>query len=334
MTLANVDFLTAIGNHWTPRLVCLLLLLFSSNAHCQNAIGVRGHVGCLDNPKQVNRLRISKSGVYENFLIDSHWEGGNRVKITANDVTLRNCEIRNATGNGIGVYGKNVTIENCKIHHLLNSTFDDQKDAHGITGIWSNVTIRNCEICYVSGDCIQFDPGRTSTGKLMIENCTLWTGPLPGDAAGFNAGQRPGENAFDSKTQPDGQRCQLVIRKCLMYGWNQPAQINNMSAINLKENVHAVIENCLFTDNEISMRLRGPTGRGDARVHINSSAIFDSAVGIRMEDKLRDLKIRNLGFGEVVSQKYKMVNGPFPGYDNQQETAARPFDEILKNGWK
>ena len=82
------------------------------------------------------------------------------------------------------------------------------------------MTIRNCEIFYVSGDCIQFDPDRKSTGKLLIEHCTLWTGPLPADAAGFRQGERPGAATvancavFDSKTgvrMEDGLR-DLTIR--------------------------------------------------------------------------------------------------------------------------
>lgn len=313
----------------------LFVCLIAWNARAENAIGVRGDVGCHENPKRVNRLQITKPGVFENYLVDSQWAGGNRVKITADDVTLRHCEIRNAIGNGVGVFGKNITIENCKIHHLLNSTFDKQHDAHGITGRWNNVTIRNCEIFYVSGDCVQFDPDRKSTGKVLIENCTFWTGPLPADAAGFKKGQRPGENAFDSKTPAKGPRCELVIRKCLMYGWNQPGQISLMAAINLKENVQATVENCLFRDNEVCFRLRGPTGRGDARVTVNNCAIFDAKVGVRMEDKLRNLKIRNLGFGVGVVRKYRMVGrGPFPGYDNQGESKADSYESILKNGWK
>src|SRR5262245_65093068 len=71
-------------------------------------VGVQGPVGCLKKPKQVDRLQITKPGVYENYLVDSNWAGGNRVKITADDVTLRHCEIRNASGNGVGVFGKRV----------------------------------------------------------------------------------------------------------------------------------------------------------------------------------------------------------------------------------
>ena len=317
----------------TVLLLCLAPILRSGTTRAENAIGVRGEVGCRENPRQVDRLQITRPGVYENYLVDSEWAGGNRVKITADDVTLRNCEIRNATGNGVGVFGRNVTIENCRIHHLLASTYRDQHDAHGITGRWQNVTIRNCEIYYVSGDCVQFDPDRKSTGKALIENCTFWTGPLPAAAAGFQRGERPGENAFDSKTPPEGPRCELIMRNCLMYGWNQPGQIGNMAALNLKEHVQATIENCLFRDNEICFRVRGPTGRGDARVTINNCAIFDSQVGVRMEQNIRDLTIRNLAFGEKVDRKYHQVGGgPVPGYTNRSESAAGSFDAIHKAG--
>lgn len=312
-----------------------VLVLFVEGVRAENAVGVRGPIGCRKDAKRVARLQITKPGVYENYLVDSKWAGGNRVKITADNVILRNCEIRNASGNGVGVFGKNVTIENCKIHHLLHSTFAKQHDAHGITGRWNNVTIRNCEIYYVSGDCVQFDPDRKSTGKVLIENCTFWTGPLPDDAAGFRKGERPGENAFDSKTPAKGPRCKLTIRNCLMYGWNQPAQIGLIAALNLKENVEATVENCLFRDNEVCFRLRGPTGRGDARVRVTNCAIFDSKVGVRMEDSLRDLTIRNLAFGQGVRRKYHQVGrGPFPGYDNRGESKAKPFETILKHGWK
>ena len=319
----------------TLLLTGTLLILNTPNVYSQNAIGVSGKVGCLKDPKQVDRLIIDKSGVYENYLVDSNWQGGNRVKITADNVTLRNCEIRNATGNGIGVFGKNVVIENCRIHHLLNSTFDKQHDAHGITGRWNNVTIRNCEIYYISGDCIQFDPDRKSTGKVLIENCSLWTGPLPADAAGFKKGERPGENAFDSKTPPKGPRCELTMRNCLLQGWKQPGQISLMAALNIKENIKANIETCLFQDNEVCFRLRGPTGRGDALVTIDRSAIFSAEVGVRMEDKIENLSINHLAFGSNVKRKYHMVGrGPFPGYKNQNETKANSFETLLKTGFK
>jgi hypothetical protein len=196
------------------------------------------------------------------------------------------------------------------------------------------VTIRNCEIAYVSGDCIQFDPDRQSTGSVLIENCTLWTGPLPADAAGFKAGQRPGENAFDSKTPPAGPRCTVTIRNCDLRGWNQPAQINTVAALNIKENVQARVERCVFRDNEVALRLRGPGARGGALVEFVDCAIYDTKVGVRMEDQIRDLKIRRLGFGSGVERKYHVVGGAAgPGFENTGEYAAPPAEQLLQQGF-
>jgi hypothetical protein len=297
-------------------------------------VGARGPVGCRENPKQVERLEITRPGVYENYLVDCNWAGGNRVKITADDVTLRHCEVRNATGNGVGVFGKNVVIENCKIHHLLAATFKEQHDAHGVTGRWNKVVIRNCEIHHVSGDCVQFDPDRKGSGEVLIEDCTFWTGPLPADAGGFKKGERPGENAVDTKTPPDGARCLLTIRNCYFHGFNQPAQISNCAALNLKENVHAKVENCVFRDNEIALRLRGPGKNGGALVEVTDCAIYDAAVGVRAEDQIRDLKITRLGFGPGVTRKYHLVGGrTLPGYENQGEHEAPPPQQLLEKGF-
>jgi hypothetical protein len=93
--------------------------------------------------------------------------------VTANNVTIRHCEVRNATGNAIGVFGTQVVIENCRIHHLLNGSFKQQTDAHGVTGRRGDVTIRNCDISYVSGDCVRFDSDRKSQGGVVIEDCNL-----------------------------------------------------------------------------------------------------------------------------------------------------------------
>lgn len=294
--------------------------------------GCHDKVGTQENPKLVNRLEITKPGVYENYLVDSEWQGGNRVKITANDVTLRNCEIRNSSGNGVGVFGNNVVIENCRIHHMLAGTFRDQKDAHGITGHWGNVVIRNCEIFYTSGDSVQFDPDRSSSGRVTIEHCSFWTGPLPAGAAGFQRGESPGENGVDTKTKPDGERCKLIIRNCYFHGWNQPGPISNRAALNLKENIAASVTNCVFQNNEIALRVRGPGSRGGALVELKDCSIYSGQVGVRIEDKIRDLKISGLAFDEHVDQKYHLANGePGPGYVNQSERNAPPITDLISS---
>lgn len=71
--------------------VCLL---------AQTPVGTQGTVGTLAAPKTVSRLQITKPGVYENLLVDAQGKGGNIVKITADNVIVRNCEIFNGSGNG------------------------------------------------------------------------------------------------------------------------------------------------------------------------------------------------------------------------------------------
>ena len=316
------------------RFLILVIWLLMPNMADARPVGVQGGVGCLKDPKKVQRLEITKPGVYENYLVDGQWGTGNRVKITADNVTLRNCEIFNCGGNGVGVFAKNVTIENCKIHHCLKGTFKQQDDAHGITGRWANVVIRNCEISHVSGDAVQFDPDRKANGKVTIEDCTFWTGPLPADAAGFKKGERPGENAIDTKTPPPGERSVMIVRNCYFHGWNQPGQISNMAALNLKENVFVTVENCVLRDNEIAFRVRGPGKRGGANVEIKNCAIYDSAVGIRVEDKAENLKIDTLGFAKGVLRKYHIVNNARgKGFENKGEHVAPALEPLLKQGF-
>ena len=310
--------------------LCCLFISASFAADAPKLAGTVGRVGTLENPKIVHRLEITKPGVYENIRIDAQGKGGNIVKITADDVTLRNCDILNGTGNGIGVFGTRVIIENCRIHHLLNGTFDDQKDAHGITGRWGDVIIRNCDISHISGDCIQFDPDRNSRGSLNIENCHLWAGPLAEDVSGFKAGQSPGENAFDSKTKPDGERCKLIICNCYMHGWNQPSQIKNRAALNLKDHIDAEVSDCVFDDNEIAIRARGPGGRGNANVRIQDSAIYNTGVGVRAEDRIENLKISGMAYGPGVKSRIEFHGGKdLPGYESSGDREAGVMNDLL-----
>jgi hypothetical protein len=311
-----------------------ILFCIVSVVYAGQPVGPRGQVGCLASPQVTSRLEITKPGVYENYLIDAGGHGGNIVKISCDDVILRNCEIFNGTGNGIGVFGTRVVIENCRIHHLLAGTYEDQQDAHGITGQWGDVTIRNCDISHVSGDSIQFDPDRSSQGAVTIEDCQLWTGPLDQDAAGFKAGQRPGENAVDTKVPPGGERCRLTIRNCHFHGWNQPSQIENMAALNLKEKVDAEISHCVFNDNEIAFRLRGPGKNGGARVTVIDCAIYESGTGVRAEDKIEFLSLSGLAFGPRVTERVRFVNGRADsGFTSGGEKDAPDLDTLLRTGF-
>jgi hypothetical protein len=306
----------------------------AARAQAFKPVGTSRTIGAPAGAKIVKRLQITEPGVYENLIVDGEGASGNLVKITAPNVTLRNCEIRNAAGNGVGVFASPVRIENCRIHHMLAGSFGDQKDAHGITGRWGDVVIRNCDISYTSGDSIQFDPDRASGGKVMIEDCRLWTGPLPADAAGFKKGERPGENGVDTKTRADGPRCELVIKNCHVFGWNQPAQINNCAALNLKENVDAVVTHCVFSDNEIGLRVRGPGSRGGAHVTVVDCAVYQCGTGIRAEDKIEQLQIDRLAFGVGVTKKIQFAGGkPSGGGPTLGDLVAPGLETLLRDGF-
>src|SRR5690606_23394749 len=98
------------------------------------AVGTIGPVGCGADARRLRRLEITRPGVYENLLIDGQWDDANLVKIHADGVTLRRCEIRHGRRNAVTVYARDVVIESCKIHHFLAESFEHQVDAHGITG--------------------------------------------------------------------------------------------------------------------------------------------------------------------------------------------------------
>src|SRR5262245_12349629 len=98
--------------------VCGIALLLASATNLEG-IGADSRAGCLSNPRRVERLVIETPGIYENILVDGKWGESQLVKIMADGVTLRHCEIHSGKHNGVLVAGKNVVIESCKIHHLL-----------------------------------------------------------------------------------------------------------------------------------------------------------------------------------------------------------------------
>ncbi len=295
-------------------------------------VGCSEKIGCLANPKRARRLNISKPGVYQNYRIDGGWADSNLVKISGDHVTLKNCEIFNGRHNGIVVYANDVVIDSCKIHHLLKGSFKNQQDAHGISGRPNRLTIRNCEIYLTSGDSVQFDPGRGKWNDVHIENCTFWTAPLVEPAAGFRRGERPGENAVDTKARKANPRSRMTIRNSLFWGWQQ-GQIKNQAALNIKENVNVTIEGCVFRFNDICFRLRGDVGnRGGATVQIKDCAIYNSLVGVRMEDKIENLRIEGLAVGGGVKKTYQMAGGVGRGYVNTGQRTALPYKEVIVRG--
>lgn len=290
--------------------------------------GLTGPVGAGPDARRVKSLRIDRPGVYENILVDGEWGDEDLVRITADNVVLRNCTIRHSRRDAVEVYGRNVRIENCHIHHVLAGTFraDKNLDAHGITGRPLNLTVRNTEISHVSGDALQFDPGRKAEpyawDNVLVENCFLWTGPLDADYAGYKRGETPGENAFDSKVAPAGPRARITIRDTLMRGWGH-GSIGNGAALNLKEKIQAVIERCVFVDNDIAFRCRGAgPDRASAWITARDCTVHSTARAFRLEAGVENVRISGLALAPTVTRDFDRAPGPGSGFaDTARRTA-------------
>ncbi len=300
-----------------------------AGAASSESAGLTGAVGAPAGSKTVKILRIQEAGLYENIIVDGEWGDHDLVRILADSVVLRNCTIRHGLKDAIEVYARNVRIENCKIHHVLSGTFAAQHDAHGITGRPLNLTVRNTEISHLTGDAIQFDPSRVLDpypwDNVLVENCFLWTGPLDADYAGFKRGERPGENAFDSKTHPDAPRARVTFRNCLMKGWGH-GQIGNGAALNLKEKIQALVDRCVFVENDIAYRCRGT--KGAAWVTTRNCTLYRTSRPFRPEYQVPNLKIFNMAYGEGVSKIFDdSGGGAGEGFENSGSRQAPPLRE-------
>ncbi len=306
--------------------LALLAAPVSTRAAAADFAGLTGRVGADSHAKRVKTLRITEPGVYENILVDGEWIEQDLVRILADDVVLRNCTIRNGQRDAVEVYARNVRIENCHIHHVLAKTFKDQMDAHGITGRPLNLTIHNTEISHVSGDAIQFDPGRKLDpypwDNVVVENSFLWTGPLDADYAGFKKGERPGENAFDSKTHPEAPRAHITFRNTLMKGWGH-GQIGNGAALNFKEKVQAVVEKCVLVENDIAFRCRGTLG--SAWVTTRDTTVYQTSRVFRLEHNVQNVKIVGLALGEGIGEVFDKAPGPGEGFEDHGRRPAPPL---------
>lgn len=97
------------------------------------------------------------------------------IKITdgSHDITIRNCEIRNFTGQGIlmtngnGVT-QNITIENCHIHHNGGS----DPFIHNIYASIGGLTVRNCELDHAGGWGFHAFDGHDGE-SYTVENCYI-----------------------------------------------------------------------------------------------------------------------------------------------------------------
>ena len=239
----------------------------------------------------------------EGLVLDGQFGPDDIVRVGSGSTRfiLRNTEVRSTSRDAIDVgAAQDVLIEGSLIHHALNAA-DGRTDAHGIVaGAARRLTIRNTEVHTFSGDAFQIDPGRSSPGwgDVLIEGCRFWLRPLPDAVNGFAAGVVPGENAVDTKVGASLPRGTLTIRNSEFYGFSG-GLISNMAALNLKENIDAVVDGVTIHGSEIAFRLRGP-----ANVRVQNAVVHSVAVAVRYEDDIQGLRVWNSTFGNGIGRAF------------------------------
>ncbi len=252
----------------------------------------------------------------QNIIFDGEWREADIIKIRteADNAVLKGLEIKNSRRDGIDMTSpKNVVVDGCKIHDTIWFKDGERDDAHGIVteGV-QNLTIKNTEIYYVSGDALQFQ--YEGWNNILVENCKLWNAPLPSEKAGAPKGKYIGENAVDTKFQPEDGRGKLTLRNITAYGWRSD-YISNAAAFNIKHNVEVEIDRVTTYDNEIAFRLRGPGSKGGAHVTLKNAVIYNSDKAVRYEDDIENLKIYNNTFGAYLGKAFESAGGHGDGFE-------------------
>ncbi|MCA9671193.1 MAG: hypothetical protein KC503_36595 [Myxococcales bacterium] len=268
----------------------------------------------------------------QGFVIDGKFGTQDVVSVddSADELVLRDLEVHSGQRDGIDMGGgssaglKNVLVEGCVIHHMLNGSTTNQQDAHCIVATdFDGLTIRDTEAYYCSGDSVQVGTDRDPWDNLVIERCRMWTGPLPAAAAGFAAGESPGENALDTKAMPHaGVKGRITLRDSAFWGFDAPtAYIANRAALNLKDQITGVVERCTVRDSEIGLRIRGgsgPRGGVDGLV-IKNVVMFRNRFHVRVEDGALGVELLHDTFGRLVD-------------DSGAPQAAGNPEDMLKGG--
>ncbi len=247
--------------------------------------------------------------VVDGLTFDAQYSAADAARVTSggNFFKFLNSELRRAGRDCMDMSGPdNVLIENSLIHHCLYwDPAVGRADAHGIAAGGSftdGLIIRNTEIHSFSGDALQIDPGRNANGwrNVVVENSHFWLGPLPSAQNGYSAGMVPGENAIDTKISGTAPRGTLHIRNNVFNGYRN-GLISNMAALNLKENISAIVEGNEIYDSEIALRLRGPGSNGGAEVIAYNNLIYNASTAVRYEDNINNLRLFNNTFGSGIT---------------------------------
>jgi len=203
-------------------------------------------------------------------------------------LVVENCELTRLTRHAVDIDGHRSIVRGTRIHKILWNEHGERRDAHGVvTTFAKGLRIENVDISQCSGDAFQAERG--SWDDLRITDSHLWDSPLEEDMAGFSKGTYVSENAIDTKHRYS-DRGHIAIVNCRIHGFRSKL-INNTSALNLKENVDAVIDSCDVYNSQIGFRLRG-RGKGMSMFPLLMNCVVrNNGIAFRLENKLRKFRM-------------------------------------------
>lgn len=206
-----------------------------------------------------------------------------RSEKTTRDLRIEKCEVRYWGKHGIDLDGADQLVLNCHIHHCLSKAEGIRTDAHGVVTLHAKgLRIEGCQISNCSGDSVQADRGTWQ--NVEIVDCDMSLEPLAESMGGFDAGDRVGENAFDSKREANLPRGKVLIEKCRMWGFQGSTQTGNWAALNLKENVAVTVRGCSMEGSRIGVRLAAVRRWSPLIVQMEDCSVSNCDVGVRFED--------------------------------------------------
>ena len=158
--------------------------------------------------------------------------------------------------------------------------------------------MQNTEAYYISGDALFLTDG--SWNNVLIDSVEFWNGKLPAPANGIGTDVNLGASAIQTKQSLSYNRGTITVQDSEFYGWD--ADPLNNSALEFIERTTAIVDSNIFYDNELAMRLRGPSGGGTvgdgAQVTAKNNVMYNNhEADIRYEDNINNLHLYNNTFG-------------------------------------
>jgi|GEM_PF-6326019 len=224
-------------------------------------------------------------------------------------LTIRDCSITHTDNHAIDTTrAAYLRVLKSDVRFALYRRPDGRRgDAHCITSTNTpETTIRQTSCNYCSGDSFQLERA-IGADTVLIEDCDFRNDPLPSDVATMDGrklyykGERPGENAIDTKQGEDGSVTLVTLKDCRFDGWrsvrsnssppdklgDKPAFIESASAVNMKENVRLICNNVTITNSEIGWRLRGVSkGVKTKGIVVNGGSTSACDIMVNLEDSI------------------------------------------------